>query len=163
MFCNACGTEIQPGFNVCPKCATPVTGVVSSRTAIVTRSRLQRHLDTLGLLWIVVGALFLLPALVLLLLGGTAAHFVIHDNPIVGAFGPLIFTLIGGSVLLVGAGGVLVGWGLRDRQPWARIVAIVLGVLALFHPPLGTALGIYTLWVLLSEDGGVEYGRLTGG
>ena len=161
MFCNACGTEIQPGFNVCPKCATPVTGVVSSLTAIVTRSRLQRHLATLGLLWIVVGALFLLPALVLLLLGGTAAHFVIHDNPVAALVGPLVLTLIGSSILLVGIGGILVGWGLRDRQPWARITAIIQGIVALFHPPFGTALGIYTLWVLLSDESGSEYRQLS--
>ena len=53
------------------------------------RSRLQRHLDTLGILWMVVGAIFLFPALALLLLGGTAAHFVIHDNPIASTFGPV--------------------------------------------------------------------------
>jgi hypothetical protein len=46
------------------------------------------------------------------------------------------------------------------HQPWARIAAIVLGVLALFHPPFGTALGIYTLWVLLSGDAGTEYDRM---
>jgi hypothetical protein len=60
----------------------------------------------------------------------------------------------------VGAGGILVGWGLMRRQPWARIVAIVLGVISLFHPPIGTALGIYTLWVLLADEGGLEYRRI---
>jgi hypothetical protein len=37
----------------------------------------------------------------------------------------------------------------------------VLAILALFHPPFGTALGIYTLWVLLSDEGGAEYRRMT--
>ena len=58
---------------------------------------------------------------------------------------------------MVGAGGICVGWGLMQRQPWARIAALILGILALFHPPFGTALGIYTLWVLLSNDAGTEY------
>ena len=48
-----------------------------------------------------------------------------------------------------------------QRQPWARIVAIILGVLALFHFPLGTALGVYTLWVLLADEHGDEYRYLT--
>ncbi len=47
--------------------------------------------------------------------------------------------------------------GLTQCRPWARIVAIILGVLALFHPPVGTALGVYTLWVLLSDEHGTEY------
>ena len=161
MFCNACGTEIQPGFNVCPKCGTPVGRAVSSPSTALARSRLQRHLNTLGVLWIVVGVLFLIPATVLLFLSGAVSHFVIHDNPVATLVGPLVLTLIGSSILLVGIGGILVGWGLRDRQPWARITAIILGILALFHPPFGTALGIYTLWVLLSDESGSEYRQLS--
>jgi uncharacterized membrane protein HdeD (DUF308 family) len=73
----------------------------------------------------------------------------------------LLFTVLGGTFLLIGVGGILVGLGLRDRKSWARIVAIILGVIALFHPPIGTALGIYTLWVLISDEGGAEYQRLS--
>ena len=76
------------------------------------------------------------------------------------ALGPLVLYLIGGSLLVVGAGGICVGWGLMQRQPWARIAALILGIVALFHPPFGTALGIYTLWVLLSNDAGTEYERM---
>jgi len=46
------------------------------------------------------------------------------------------------------------------REAWARIAAITLGILALFHPPLLTLLGIHTLWVLLGENSDAEYGRL---
>ena len=68
--------------------------------------------------------------------------------------------MLGGTLLILGAGGVLVGWGLMKHQPWARIAGIVLGVLALFHPPFGTALGIYTLWVLLPESSQREYANM---
>ena len=155
MFCNACGSELQAGFNICPKCGRPIGDAVS----YVTRTRLQNHLPTLGMLWIVAGALFLIPALILLFISG-AVDFLIHQNAIARVLGPLVLTLIGGSILLVAVGGILVGWGLRNREPWARTTAIVLGILAIIHPPFGTALGIYTLWVLLSDDGGVEYRKL---
>jgi hypothetical protein len=48
---------------------------------------------------------------------------------------------------------------LRQRESWARIVALILGVVALVHFPIGTALGIYTLWVLLPNDVAMEYAR----
>jgi len=156
MFCNACGTQLQPGFNVCPRCGKPVGAAVS----LVRRSRLQQHLSTLGILWIAVGVLFLVPSLGLLFVG-SATHFVVDHNVVARTLGPLVVSAIGGSLLLVAVGGFLVGWGLRNREPWARTVAIVLGVLALLHPPFGTALGIYSLWVLLSDEGGAEYRRLT--
>jgi hypothetical protein len=53
--------------------------------------------------------------------------------------------------------GFAAGWGLLHRESWARILALIAGFLALFHPPFGTALGIYTLWVLLSAESEREY------
>jgi hypothetical protein len=55
--------------------------------------------------------------------------------------------------------GFFTGWGLLNREPWARIMALVLGFLALIHPPLGTALGVYTLWVLLPAESEAEYAK----
>jgi len=31
------------------------------------------------------------------------------------------------------------------REPWARIVALVLGFISLFNIPFGTAIGVYTM------------------
>jgi hypothetical protein len=39
------------------------------------------------------------------------------------------------------------------------VVAIVFGCIALIHFPFGTALGIYTLWVLLPAESEQEYRR----
>jgi len=46
---------------------------------------------------------------------------------------------------------LVLAWGLFEREPWARFLGLALGFLALLRFPLGTALGIYTLWVLLPE------------
>jgi hypothetical protein len=53
--------------------------------------------------------------------------------------------------------GLLAGWGLIERQPWARLLTLILGFLALLDPPFGTALGVYTLWVLLPAEAEEEY------
>src|SRR5262249_16894483 len=58
---------------------------------------------------------------------------------IVRHIGPLVLFAIGWGLLVTGVAGVAVGWGLLQRRGWARIAAIVLGVLALFHFPFGTA------------------------
>jgi uncharacterized membrane protein YdfJ with MMPL/SSD domain len=49
-----------------------------------------------------------------------------------------------------------------ERRPWARTMAIVVGIIALLHPILGTVLGIYTLWVLLPGDAEAEYRKISG-
>lgn len=165
MFCNACGGKLEPQFKVCPNCGRPVaaasSAVASTGTAALSQpSRLERHLRTLGILWIVVGVLFMIPAIAMTILSGVV-HIAIPATAEVGRYvGPLVMSLIGGSLFILAAGGVLVGWGLMNHQSWARIVAVILGILALFHPPFGSALGIYTLWVLLSDQAGEEYNRL---
>jgi hypothetical protein len=47
--------------------------------------------------------------------------------------------------------GLLAGYGLLKRQRWGQILAIVVGFLGLINLPVGTALGIYTLFVLLQD------------
>lgn len=42
--------------------------------------------------------------------------------------------------------------GLALGRPWARNLALVLAAFNLLLLPLGTALGLYTLWVLLHEE-----------
>ena len=157
MFCNQCGTQLQPDYNVCPKCGQPIG---QAATAPRQPSRLQRHVRTLGILWIVVGALFLLPSFFMMGAGGMIHMLIPAEAALARSLGPLVLYFLGASMLVIGAGGVLIGWGLTQYRCWARTAALILGVLALFHPPIGTALGIYTLWVLFSGDAGVEYGRL---
>jgi hypothetical protein len=68
---------------------------------------------------------------------------------------------IGALLGFFGVAYLLLAWGLFQREPWARVLGLVLGFLALLRPPFGTALGIYTLWVLLPERSGQEYERLS--
>jgi hypothetical protein len=49
---------------------------------------------------------------------------------------------------------------LLQKQQWARMIALVAGFIALLNIPLGTALGIYTIWVLMSSNAEEEYSKL---
>jgi hypothetical protein len=156
MFCNRCGNAIPAGVIECPKCQRRIGDPVR----LLAYSRLQGHLSRLAILWIVIGALFMIPAAALLLFGG-GVHFVLHNEEPLAQLFPVFLYLLGGTLSLLAAGGIGVGLGLMQRRPWARTLAIILGALALLYPPFGTALGIYTLWVLLADDGGLEYHYLS--
>ncbi|HUA16049.1 MAG TPA: zinc ribbon domain-containing protein [Verrucomicrobiae bacterium] len=156
MFCNRCGTQMQPDAQVCSNCGRRI----GDPTSAIAQSRLERHLHILAIFWIAVSGLFLIPAVAMLVFAG-GIHLVVHGSePLQGLF-PLFLDFAGASFLLIAAGGICVGLGLMQRRSWARIAAIILGVLALFHPPFGTALGIYTLWVLLADEHGDEYRYLS--
>ena len=68
--------------------------------------------------------------------------------PILGGIGGLIFIVL----MTLSLPGIVVGVGLLRFRPWAHILGIVLSVLDLIHVPLGTAVGIYGFWVLLSPE-----------
>jgi hypothetical protein len=67
---------------------------------------------------------------------------------LLGAAGGLVLIIM----LVLSVPGIIAGIGLLSFQPWARILTIVLSVLDLMNIPLGTILGVYGLWVLLSNE-----------
>ncbi|MNC92965.1 hypothetical protein D3C83_94900 [compost metagenome] len=64
--------------------------------------------------------------------------------------------------LILGVGGLLmigVGRALRRRIPGGRLAALLCVVPNLLVIPFGTALGLYTCWVLLNDDARHAFGR----
>lgn len=156
MFCNACGAQVQPQFKLCPNCGCPIT----SAEAITLPSRLVQHLRALGMLWVAAGALVLITGFVVMAISSIARVAIPATETVGRSVAPVVLSIIGVTLFILAAGGLLLGRGLLRHQPWARMAAIVLGIISLLQPPFGTALGIYTLWVLLPDQGGVEYNRL---
>ena len=63
----------------------------------------------------------------------------------------VIGLVVCGFVLLISLPGLIAGIGLLKYRPWSRMLTIVISALDLLSVPFGTALGIYGLWVLLSQ------------
>jgi hypothetical protein len=55
---------------------------------------------------------------------------------------------------------IAAGWGLREHAEWGRIVAIIAAIFSLLRIPLGTALGVWTLVVLLDSRNTTLYKQL---
>jgi hypothetical protein len=75
-------------------------------------------------------------------------------------FGPAIIrfawiVIVGRAALAIAA-----GWGLMEHAPWGRIVAIVAAFLSLIKIPFGTAIGIWTLVMLLGYRNTSLYDQL---
>jgi len=69
---------------------------------------------------------------------------------------PLI-PVIGFFTLLWCCLAAFTGYSLLKRKPWGRTLAIVVAILTLIKIPVGTALGIYTLWALAPDTSSAEY------
>ena len=152
MFCDSCGAALQAGQGYCTRCGKQVIGPVATGSG-----RVARHTHLLGILWIAYSALSLLCGIAVM----AVSHFM-HLRfggmpPGAPIFVPQLLSLIAFLLVAKGIVGIVAGTGLLQRQPWARVLTIVLGVISLFNMPFGTALGIYTLWVLISPNADTEY------
>jgi hypothetical protein len=119
---------------------------------------MQQHVKILAILHIIFGGLGVLAALfVMAIFGGLAgiAHFADGgpDGAIAGGVLGLIGAVVTFIVLVISLPELIAGVGLLTFQPWARILAIVLSSIELPGFPFHTALGVYGLWVLLSNEG----------
>src|ERR1035441_7744641 len=157
MFCDKCGTSLNDTQAYCPSCGKPMKGAPPAPAP--AQSRVTGHVRLLGIFWLAYSAIQLM---------GSWFLSSIFPRFFEGwGWSPHIPFLVGGLLravgwLLLARGvlGVIAGWGLLDRQPWARLLAVVLAVFTLFHLVLGTALGIYTLWVLLPGESEREYRQM---
>src|SRR5712692_6316702 len=188
MYCDRCGTQLTPGGQFCTRCGKAILGggaAVASTArggmgqaagsggayGVVAGSdgRVQRNLRTLATLWMINGILRLAWSGSMIIFGGVFFPFLrgwggrgawpMGGWGLDGFLSRGIFSA--GLVLaMFGVVHLVLAWGLFEREPWARMLGVVMGFLALLRFPLGTALGIYTLWVLLPETSGSEYKRL---
>ncbi len=118
--------------------------------SILNESDVQDHVNILGWLFIVGNALFLVVGgFVFVLLTGLGMSV---TDPQARAILPVVGTTVGLLLSMLSVPGLLAGYGLLTRKPWARVVAIVVSVLGLLNFPVGTAIGLYALWVLLQTS-----------
>ena len=159
MFCDRCGASVEAGQAFCSKCGKQIVGPISVMQSYP--GRVQQHVHLLGILWLAMSALNAVGAIVLLMLGNVLfPHLremkdVPSDVPV--GFLTALFTTLGIIILAKAALGFFAGWGLMQRETWARVLVLVLAFISLFNIPFGTAIGVYTLWVLLPGQSQQEY------
>ena len=111
---------------------------------------MKQQVNILGWTYIVLGALGILLAIVLaVLLVGIG---IISGDQTANNVLMVIAVIVGGISALLSIPGVIAGIGLLNLKPWARVLTIILGVLNLPGFPVGTLLGVYSLYVMLDDE-----------
>jgi len=173
MYCDGCGTPFNSGTIYCTSCgkrlmaAAPAAAPAAAMAARAAAGdgRVRRNINIVAGFWLANGILRLMGVAWWLIF----RRLVFDRGWPFGNWEPGFRSLVWGGMFsagiflaVFGVIHLLLAWGLYERQPWARMLGIVVACLALIRIPFGTALGIYTLWVLASESSGREYDAMAG-
>ena len=149
MVCQACGTPVAEGVHFCPKCGAQVVAAPAGLCGLsacqpmmpMYMPRVQRHLQTLGILWCVFGAYRVVSGLIgMFFLRAFTMHNFGDDGWLFGGhWHGLIHRHVDGRVVAVIAVATVVaaalalvaGYSLLTRRPWGRMLAIIVAILAL--------------------------------
>jgi hypothetical protein len=156
MYCPKCGATAEEHYRYCSKCGYEMSGVAKEAPSR-TRRNMATHITVLGWLFVVTGILTGLTGFVMVFAGQILRALPIewpNDVPFdMSQLFTLVLASVGFVTIAIGVGTFMAGYGLLQYKPWARILTIITAIVGLVHFPLGTAVGIYALWALLSEEG----------
>lgn len=124
---------------------------------------MEKHITLVGILNIVYSSLTTLGALVLFALAigfryliGFITRFSdngMHELPEeLLEIAPIILTFIGALVLIISIVGIIGAIGVMKKKEWGQITLLVISFFHLVHIPLGTILGVYSIWALLNDE-----------
>jgi hypothetical protein len=171
MYCSGCGQTLEAGQQVCTQCGRPVAPppippVPNFGFQLATYANRVKALSTV---WFIYGGLSL--ALGVLGMTFATAFFNGGFSPFMHGpwahgpinpqwFGPAIIHFAWVMIILRSGLAFAAGWGLMERAPWGRVVAIVAAFLNILKIPFGTAIAIWTLVMLLGYRNTTLYDQL---
>jgi len=115
------------------------------------KRNMKQHVSFVGALHIGFGLLGLAGALAIFF-GFQFLFEFVKDEPIAQD----VLSFVGNSVALIlvffSSLGIIGGAGLFSYRPWARILIMIVSAMNCLNVPIGTAKGIYSIWVLMQPE-----------
>jgi hypothetical protein len=132
----------------------PIAPAGQPHTPAPAINRMEKHITIVAVISIVFGTMgALLGTFLFVAIGGI--NFIsieLSPKPAPMKVAAIAATAIGGFFVLMSVPEIVAGIGLLKRRSWARILAFALAILNLMKIPVGTAIGIYAIWVLFNEE-----------
>ena len=110
---------------------------------------MDRHVRILGFLNIAFGVFgALVSTLVLVRLGGFQGVYAAFNEDIIGIVAVIVVVF----QLLIAVPCIVAGFYVRKLQDWARVMLVMVSAVNVLNFPLGTFLGSYGIWTLMTPE-----------
>ncbi len=116
---------------------------------------MEQHYKIVGVVQIIYGAFFVMLGLVIFLIVAGAGALS-GDRTAIFVTGT-VATIVGGLFVIFSAPSIIAGIGVLKGRQWGRILTIVLSAIHLLNFPIGTIVGAYSLWAMLSEPAKTDF------
>ena len=118
---------------------------------------METHKRILGILFVITGVFQLVVLSILSLFFATIFAFALSqvdgdEQAIVESILGIVRFIPILIIIIISIPSLIAGAGLLSKQKWAMTLALIIGCLKLFSFPVGTALGIYTIWVYAEDQ-----------
>jgi len=117
---------------------------------IPVENKMEKHLTIVAALQVGLSVMAIIAAIVVFTVLQSIMQFA--DEPEAKQVISIVTLWVPVFLLIISIPGLIGGIGLFLKQKWARILVLVISVLELLNIPLGTAVGVYSIWVLVQED-----------
>ena len=118
---------------------------------MMQKREMKQHVSFVGALHIGFGALGLLGALAVYMVIRFTHAYVEYD-PIASQLLPFIGNILTLIIVFFSSLGIIGGIGLFSYRPWARILVLIVSAINCLNVPIGTAKGVYSIWVLMQRE-----------
>lgn len=116
------------------------------------KTTMKSHITLVAALHIGFGILTLLGALLTFIALNFAGYFAGEYDEVARTVLAYIGTIVPLVILFFGALDIFAGAALFSYQPWSRILMIIVSAINCLNIPIGTAKGIYSIWVLMQPE-----------
>lgn len=111
---------------------------------------MERHIKLVGALQIAYSLLGIVMGIIVFTLFHLIGDFVDdHEAEFVLSIVANVLLIM---IAVLSIPGLLAGIGLLKEKEWARILTLIVSVFQLLSFPLGTALGVYSIWAMVQPE-----------
>lgn len=111
---------------------------------------MEKHVNVVASLHIGLSIFGILVSLIVGVILSLVGSFI--DDPMAVKILPIIANVVIWVIIVLSIPGIIAGIGLFKRKEWARILTLILSVIKLMNIPIGTAVGVYSIWVLVQDE-----------
>lgn len=111
---------------------------------------MDKHIMLVGILNIAMGVIGLVIAIIIF--AAVVGGGILSGDEDALMITSIVGTTVAGLIVILSIPGIIGGAGVLRHHNWARILVLIISAIELLNIPIGTIIGIYSIWTLIQDE-----------